>query len=513
MVAKGMTQGLRIAAGLLLTVGFPLGGAGAEERTWTMVKGDQKTEAEFLEFKDQKVHLRKSDGSEMTVPLSALSKDDREYIRLEVQRRRKKSTTATGKSATGKGTTAKVSTSVTAGEWPRWRGANLDNLSQEKGLLAEWPAAGPPLVWQVEGLGTGYASVAVAGGKIFTMGRQKGVDEILILDEKDGRVLQTIPVGPGRNQKGPNCTPTVDGDLVYGVSIEGDLLCAEIASGKEVWRKNFGRDFGGKMMSQWGFSESPLIDGELCLCTPGGEQAMLAALDKHTGRTIWTTPLPSGGDRGKDGAGYSSIVISNAVGVKQYVQMVGRGVIGVAADSGKLLWGYNRIANDTANIPTPLVSGDYIFCSSGYGTGAALLKLSGSRGQVEAREIYFKPGNETQNHHGGMVLLDDYVYMGNKHNEGFPLCIKLSTGEKAWEPGRGPGRGSAAIAYADGKLYFRYQDGTMALIEATPKKYNLISSFKLPSVRSESWPQPVIAGGRMFLRDQEVLMCYDLRGR
>ncbi len=265
------------------------------------------------------------------------------------------------------------------------------------------------------------------------------------------------------------------------------------------------------MMSQWGYSESPLVDGDRLICTPGGPQALLAALDKRTGGVIWTTPLPAGGDRGKDGSGYSSIVISQAAGVKQYVQLVGRGLVGVAADSGKLLWGYNRVANDTANIPTPIVSGDYIFCSSGYGTGAALLKLTGGRGKIEPQEIYFKGGNEVQNHHGGMVLLDGYVYLGNKHNEGFPLCLNMLSGEKAWEPGRGPGRGSAAIAYADGMLYFRYEDGTLALVEANPKKYQLVSSFKLPSVRAQSWPQPVIAGGRLWLRDQEVLMCYDLR--
>lgn len=390
------------------------------------------------------------------------------------------------------------------------RGPNLDNLSPETGLLKSWPAAGPPLLFQVEGLGTGFASVSVAGGKVFTMGRAGGVDAIVVLDEADGHVLFTVPAGPGKHERGPNCTPTVDEDLMYGLSIEGDLVCAEVAGGKEVWRKNYANDFGGHMMSHWGYSESPLVDGDRLICTPGGPQAVMAALDKRTGRVIWTTPLPQAGERGKDGSGYSSIVISQGAGVKQYVQLVGRGVIGVAADSGKLLWGYNKVANDTANIPTPIVSGDYVFCSSGYGTGAALLKLTGGRGRVDAQEVYFKGGNEVQNHHGGMVLVDGYVYLGNKHNEGFPLCLNMLTGEKAWEPGA-VRRGSAAIAYAEGMLYFRYQDGTMALVEANPKQYQLVSSFKLPSVRAESWPQPVIAGGRLWLRDQEVLMCYDLR--
>jgi outer membrane protein assembly factor BamB len=507
---------IRISLCVLAVVGASARCAQSEMRAWTTVKDGQTTDGEFLDLKNQQVRLRKSDGSEISLKLSALSKEDRDYVRRELQNRKNNAVgekKGGGKNSSGKTAAAPASAAIAAGDWPRWRGPNLDNKSAETGLLKQWPAGGPPLVWQVEGLGTGFASVAVAGGKIFTMGRLKGTDSMLILDEQDGRVLVTSPVGPGKRERGPNCTPAVDGDRMYGLSIDGDLLCADVTTGREVWRKNFARDFGGKMMSQWGYSESPLVDGDRLICTPGGEQAAIVALDKLTGQTIWTTPLPYGGQQGADGAGYSSVVISEAVSVKQYVQLLGRGVVGVAADSGKLLWGYNRIANGTANIPTPIINGDYVFCSSGYGTGAALLKLSGGRGKVEAREVYFKPGNEVQNHHGGMLLLDGFVYLGNKHNEGFPLCLNLLTGEKAWEPGRGAGRRSAAITYADGRLYFRYEDGVLALIEATPKRYNLLSSFKLPSVRAESWPQPVIAGGRLFLRDQEVLMCYDLRAR
>jgi outer membrane protein assembly factor BamB len=204
-------------------------------------------------------------------------------------------------------------------------------------------------------------------------------------------------------------------------------------------------------------------------------------------------------------------VISRGAGVKQYVQLVGRGVIGVRAADGQTLWTYNQVANGTANIPTPIVKDDYVFCSTGYGTGAALLKLVKSGEGVDAEEVYFIPGNKLQNHHGGMILLGDYLYMGNKHNNGFPVCIKLLTGEIVWEPGRGPGSGSAAILYADGNLYFRYEDGTMALIGAQPDEYQLKGHFKLASINGKSWPHPVIAGGRLYLRDQDVLMCYDIK--
>ena len=181
------------------------------------------------------------------------------------------------------------------------------------------------------------------------------------------------------------------------------------------------------------------------------------------------------------------------------------------AASGKLLWAYDRVANGTASIPTPIVEGDHVFCSSGYGAGSALLKLSRSRTGFDAQEVYFLPGNKMQNHHGGMIFKDGFVYCGEGHNEGFPICINSQTGKDAWRAGRGPGSGSAAVAYADGHLYFRYQDGTMALIEATPKAYKLKGQFKIASKNGESWPHPVIAGGKLYLRDQDELLCYDIK--
>ena len=391
--------------------------------------------------------------------------------------------------------------------WPGWRGPNRDAISTEKGLLAEWTEEGPPLLWQADGLGRGYASVAIAQGRVLTMGERKTGCRLIALDLQDGLQIWATEVGRGS----PNCTPTIDDDRVYGLSRGGELLCAKTDSGEVVWRKSFSGDFGGKMMSGWGYCESPLADGDWLLCTPGAQDAMMVALDKRTGELVWKSAMPQNvGDRGKDGAAYSSPVISHAAGVKQYVQLVGRGVIGVRAADGKTLWTYNRIANGTANIPTPIVKGDYVFCSTGYGTGAALLKLVNSNGGVHVEEVYFVSGNKIQNHHGGMILLGDYVYMGNKHKNGFPLCIDMLGGAVVWEPGRGPGSGSAAILYADGHLYFRYEDGTMALIEATPDEYRLKGHFKVASIRGKSWPHPVISGGRLYLRDQEVLMCYDV---
>lgn len=401
-----------------------------------------------------------------------------------------------------------VSSSV-ARDWPSWRGPNRDGIASETGLLREWTEAGPPLVFQAEGLGGGFSSVAVVGDSIFTMGQFGGKSALLALDRKTGQqILWKTDIGPGE----PNCTPTVDDGRVYALGREGDFVCVDAKTGKELWRVNFQKDFGGRMMSGWGYSESPLIDGDRVIVTPGSKTAQLACLDRKTGKVIWTSAVPDLGRAGGDGAGYSSVVISRAAGVKQYVQLTGRGVVSVDAESGKFLWNYNRVANGTANIPTPIVKGDHVFTSTGYGDGGtALLHITKSGNGVEAREVYYLASREVQNHHGGMILLGDHVYMGHGHNNGFPLCLELMTGKVAWNAGRGPGSGSAAIVLADGHLYFRYQNGVMGLIEASPTEYQLKGQFKLAVRHRESWPHPVIVDGLMYLRDQGTLLCYDIR--
>jgi outer membrane protein assembly factor BamB len=238
---------------------------------------------------------------------------------------------------------------------------------------------------------------------------------------------------------------------------------------------------------------------------------MLAALDRRTGKVIWTTAIKPD-DGGNRGAAYSSIVISQAGGAKQYVQLVGAGVIGVDAANGELLWGYSEIANGTANIPTPIVRDDFVFCSTGYSDGGtALLRISGQRGRITPQVVYQLPADKTQNHHGGSILLGDHIYMGHGHNNGFPLCMEFQTGKDTWRPGRGPGTGSAAITYADGHLYFRYENAVMALIEATPEEYRLKGEFRIPINHGQSWAHPVIADGKLYLRDQHELVCFNIR--
>ena len=404
-----------------------------------------------------------------------------------------------------------LSTSLVTGEpdWNQWRGPNRDGKSLETGLVDEFNESGPPLLWHAEGLGKGHSTVAITDGRIFTLGRRGDSEQLIALDIEGGSELWAADVGTGDHSNG---TPTVDGTRVYAIGLEGDLICADTATGKVLWRKQLRKDFAGSMMATWGYSESPLIDGDLLVCTPGAKEAMIVALDKHTGHEIWKAVVPSYGDRGNDGAGYSSVVLSEGGGVRQYIQLTGRGVIGIRASDGEFLWGYDGIANKTANIPTPVVSGDHVFCSSGYDAGAALLKLSGRDGGVTAQEVYFLDPKNFQNHQGGMILVGDHIYAGAQTNQGFPICIELATGEVVWGGKiRGPGVGTAAITYADGKLVFRYQNGVVALIDATDRKYRLRGSFHPVYHKDNCWALPVISDARLYLREHDSLMCYDVR--
>lgn len=407
-----------------------------------------------------------------------------------------------------------------AADWPGWRGPHRDGISTETGLLQQWGEGGPPLAWKVAGLGAGFSSVSIVGDRIYTMG-DRGEDQFLIaLNRSDGKEVWSTKIGPAWDDEypGPRGTPAVDGDRVYALSTEGALVCADAATGKIRWQKLATKDFGGLVMSDWKYSESPLIDGDRVIFSPGNFGALLAAVNKMTGDVIFKAGGARLGQKGSNGAAYASAVISNGAGVKQYVQLTGRGLIGVRASDGKLLWSYNRIANDVANIPTPIVHGDYVFASTAYQTGAALLKLtatgSGENAGVDANEMYFLDSRTFQNHHGGFVLVGDNIYAGHGHNMGLPICLDFLTGKVVWGgKARNAGEGSAAVLYADGRLYFRYQNGLVMLIEATPEGYREKGTLQLPNIRKPSWSHPVIVDGRLYLREQDTLYAYDVRAK
>lgn len=403
-----------------------------------------------------------------------------------------------------------------AADWPQWRGPERNGIAAGESIRANWDAQPPKLLWMNSGMGEGYASLSIVSGRLYTTGNKNGAQSVICANAADGNVLWTTPItdkNPKHGYGGSRCTPSIDGNRLYAVSSDGKLACLNTSDGAILWSESFDQ-WGGKMMSGWGFSESPLIDGDLVLSTPGGRDAMIVALNKQDGTLKWKSAVPAIGDRGKDGAGYSSIVVSNGGGVKQYVTTVGRGVIGVRASDGKFLWGYNRVANDTANIPTPLIDGDFVFASTGYQTGAVLLKLAPSgQGEVQAQEQYFLEAKTFQNHHGGMVQLGDFIFAGHQHSKGFPICLNWKTGEVAWGGDIRPvGSGSAAITCVGKQILFRYQDGTLALIEANPKTYTLHGSFKPAHQEKESWSHPVVVDGKLYLREQDKLMCYDVAG-
>ncbi len=402
------------------------------------------------------------------------------------------------------------------GDWPQWQGPNRDSKSTETGLLDKWPEDGPPLLWTAKGLGSGFSSVTIQDGRIFTTGDREKEQYVICLKADGGDELWSTPIGPAwshdlNGNPGARNTPSPDGKYVYALGTEGDLVCLESATGDVKWKLNYQKDFDG-VEPVWGFGESPLVDGDRLICTPNGKDAMIVALNKLTGDPIWKCAVPEFGKKGKDKAGgYSSVVISEGAGVKQYVQLIGRGLVGIAADDGRFLWGYDKMANSVANISTPLVKDEYVFASTAYGGGSALVKLSKEGDGVKAEEVYFLEPKDYSNHHGGTVLVGDYLYGGNGQNKGGPTCIEFLTGKVKWKESHGAGSGSAAVIFADGKLYFRYQDGTIALIEANPEEYKLISTFKIPDVKRPSWSHPVIAGGKLYLREQDHLLCYKLK--
>jgi outer membrane protein assembly factor BamB len=402
-----------------------------------------------------------------------------------------------------------------AADWPRWRGPNLDALCSETGLLKDWPESGPKLLWEITGLGSGYSSMSIAGGRLYTMGdisiESEKAQYVLAYELSTHKRLWAAKVGPPHSD-GPRGTPTVDDGLVYAIGTSGDVVCVDAGTGKVLWTKNFRKDFDGKNPG-WKYSESPLVDGDKLLCTPGGRDAVMVALNKKTGELVWKCSMPDIGRNGKDGAGYSSIVITEAGGIRQYVQLTNKGLIGVAAKDGRFLWGYNKIANRTANIPTPVIYGDHVFCSTAYGSGSALLKLTASGDSVDAKEVYFLDANTFQNHHGGFVRIGDYIYGGHGQGKGKPTCIEIKTGKIMWQENQ-PGGGSAGVLYADGHLYFRYQDNELALIQASPDRYSLKRVFDLPKREGMSgpgWAHPVISDGKLYIRHADVLLVYDVK--
>lgn len=395
-----------------------------------------------------------------------------------------------------------------AEDWPQWRGPHRDGVSEETGLLGEWPEDGPKLLWRVDKIGVGYSTPSVVGKRLYLLGNEGTDDEFVqALDVSDGRPIWSTRIGEVGPNEGPQypgarSTPTVDGDLLYALGSNGDLVCLDRGEGRPRWQKNLRDDFGGQP-GNWAYAESPLVDGDWVVCTPGGEDATLIALNKKTGEVAWKGPVP-GGDR----AAYASIIVVEAAGKKQYVQFLQGGLVGLEADTGSFLWRYARTAKGSpAVIPTPVASGDFVY-SAAARIGGGLVKLKATDDGVEAEQVYFH--TSLPSNIGGAVLTDGFLY--GTANQAL-VCVEFETGKIKWQ-NRSIGAGAACLA--DGRLYLHSEAGEVALVEATSEEYRERGRFTptdLPDRGKgpKAWPYPVVANGRLYIYDWGVLWCYDVR--
>jgi outer membrane protein assembly factor BamB len=386
-----------------------------------------------------------------------------------------------------------------AAEWPQWRGPNRDGVSKETGLLKQWPEAGPPLAWKVAGAGRGYSSFAASKGRLYTMGLRGEREFVVAFDFKTGKEVWATPHGAAfRNDRGdgPRGTPTVDGDRVYALGGAGDLSALDAASGKVLWTMNVLQKFGGTNIT-WGISESPLVVGDKLLVNPGGPGASIVALNKKDGSLIWKSQ--------SDRAGYSSGMPVTLGGKTQVVFFTHTRGLGLDLETGALLWDYPKAANNVANAATPVVRGNRVWISSDYGNGGGLVEIKPGEKGMTASEVYFT--KEMRNHHSSSVLVGEHLY---GFSGGILTAMRFDTGEVAWKD-RSVGKG--ALVYADGLLYLLSENGVVGLAEATPEGYREKGRFRIPQDSLPTWAHPVVAGGHLFLRDQDTVYAYDLRAK
>ena len=392
-------------------------------------------------------------------------------------------------------------------DWSQFRGPNRDGLSPDSGLLKEWPASGPALAWKTTGLGEGYSTVVIYKDKLYTQGESGGASNLHCLNVSDGKIAWSVKIGePGGNRgSGPRSTPSTDGSIVVALGQSGELVCVEAATGKSKWQKNLQRDLGGKRPGWW-WSESPLLDGDLVLCTPGGSKGTVAALKKDSGELAWQTSDL------KENAHYTSLIAVEIGGIRQAIVLTDQSVAGVAIKDGKVLWRAAREGR-TAVIPTPIYKDGIVFVTSGYGVGCNAFKVTAEGGAFKAEEAY--SGKQITNHHGGVILIGDHLYELDDQKK--MKCVEFKTGKVLWED-RSVGKG--AIAYADGHCYVRGETGekggasTIALVEATPSGYKEKGRFTQPDrSNTAAWAHPVVFGGKFYVRDQDVLLCYDVKAK
>lgn len=400
--------------------------------------------------------------------------------------------------------TAYGAATAPAADWPQWRGPNRDDRSPDKSILKNWPSNGPKQLWLFSNAGLGYAGFSIVADRLYTVGAREDVEHVICLDATTGKELWAAPLGPiygNRWGDGPRSTPTVDGDRVYGLSGKGNLACISVKNGEVSWKVDLVNDLAGELQ-HWGYTESVLIDGPQLICTPGGSKGTVAALDKMSGKVLWQSKDIH------DPAQYSSALVIEHGGQRQYVQRSMKQVFGIAQKDGKLLWRTEYPGGRTAVIPTPIYSNGIVYVTAGYGGGCKAVKLGS-----ESPDVLYE-NKVMSNHHGGVILVGDKIY---GHSEsGDWTCQDFKTGAAVWQD---KGIGKGACTYVAGMLVcLAEKDGTVALVDASPSGWKLHASFKLDpqtKLRSPSgkiWTHPVVLNGRLYLRDQELIYCYDVKG-
>jgi len=463
-----------------------------EARTWTDSKSGKKIEADLVKANGDKVTLKLANGRTAEMDIARLAQEDQDFIKAQ----------GPGGGANGSG----------GSEWPQWRGADRSGISPDKDTLDKWPDGGPKQLWVYKDAGQGYSSPAIVGGRFYTAGSRDGTLTVIALDAETGKEVWASKVGEddekGYNAGwggGPRGTPTISDGLVYVLGPKGTLVCLKAEDGGKVWDKNLQSDFKGEA-GGWGYAESPLVDGDLVVVAPGGKEAAVVALNKKTGKTEWKTEF----DAGK--AEYATIVPADINGGRQYIKLFQTKVVGVDAAKGKVLWESEWPRGKTAVIPTPIFDKGEVYVSSGYGAGSKLFKIGSDNAVSDVWD-----NKEMKNHHGGVIKVGDHVY-GFSDGDGL-ICQAWKTGEIVWkEKDRSLMKGAVAVV-GDKLICLNEADGLVTLGDASPKGFKSSGSFKLEpqsekrNPKGRIWAHPVVLNGKLYLRDQELIHCYDVSAK
>ena len=397
-----------------------------------------------------------------------------------------------------------------AQNWPQWQGVNRDGISQETGLNLDWTTKKPPLAWTFRQAGMGYSSPTIVGTTLYCQGALDEKGFAYALDAQTGTLKWKQELGPERvedRESAPRGAITVDGDKLYLIRGIGQIHCLSAADGKVLWQKDFKKDFNGVLMSRWGFSESPLVDGNLVICTPGGADGTMIALDKNTGTVVWRTKEL------KDQAAYSSPIVADVDGVRQYIQLTSNSVVGIAAKDGKQLWKVDVPGFRTAVIPTPIYKDNMVYATSGYNAGCICIKLTKSGDTFTTETVY--ANRNMVNQHGGVVLINGYIY-GYSDPSGW-VCQNFKTGETVWNQRNNEVAKGAVLGVNDRLILQNERNGLLTVVAASPDGWKEFGRMNFPertqisTVDNSVWPHPVIANGKLYVRDHDLLFCFDLK--